>query len=189
MKKTAALPADKQVEAVAAKLKGTQPRLRRQGDAQIEDGVVTELQFLTDKVTDISPVRALTGLRTPRLVSGTIGDKGTACRPVAAEGHEADDLYCDRTQVSDLSPLKGMQLTDLDCCDTKVSDLSPLKDMKLTYWTAADTPVSDLSPLKDMKLTNLNCCDHAGVRPVAAEGHEADAPGLRAARRCPTCRR
>ena len=34
--------------------------------------------------------------------------------------------------------------------------------------------MADLSPLKDMKLTNLDCWRHAGVRPVAAEGHEAD---------------
>ena len=59
-----------------------------------------------------------------------------------------------------------------------MSDLSPLKDMKLTYLDCSDTQVSDLSPLKDMKLTDLYCGGTQGVRPVAAEGHEADDPGL-----------
>ena len=81
--------------------------------------------------------------------------------------------------MSDLSPLKDMKLTYLDCGDTKVSDLSPLKDMKLTNLNCGYTQVSDLSPLKDMKLTELKCQRHEGVRPVAAEGHEADAPELR----------
>ena len=72
-----------------------------------------------------------------------------------------------------------MKLTNLNCNDTQVSDLSPLKDMKLTNLNCDGTQVSDLSPLKDMKLTIPELLWHAGVRPVAAEGHEADVPGLR----------
>ena len=75
-----------------------------------KDGVVTELQFVTDKVTDISPLRALTGLRTLDC-SGSGWDKG---------------------QLADLSPLKDMKLTRFNCNYTPLSDLSPLKDMKLT---------------------------------------------------------
>ena len=90
--------------------------------------------------------------------------------------------------MSDLSPLKDMKLTKLHCITRTVSDLSPLKDMKLTTLNCVSTPVSDLTPLKDMKLTYLDA-RHAGVRPVAAEGHEADVPELLLARRCPTCRR
>ena len=44
--------------------------------------------------------------------------------------------------------------------------------------------MSDLSPLKDMKLTSLNCDGTHGVRPVAAEGHEADELWTAVARRC-----
>ena len=77
--------------------------------------------------------------------------------------------------MSDLSPLKDMKLTYLDCGYTKVSDLSPLKGMKLTSLYCMAHTVSDLSPLKDMKLTPVTR-RHAGVRPVAAEGHEADGP-------------
>ena len=143
------------MEAVAAKLKERNPGFDGKVKHTIEDGVVTGLEFLTDKVTDISPVRALTGLQTLQVRRQQ--REGTACRPVAAEGHETDDLNCGDTKVSDLSPLKDMKLTNLDC---------------------GTTQVSDLSPLKDMKLTELDCMEHAGVRPVAAEGHEADVPGL-----------
>ena len=40
-------------------------------------------------------------------------------------------FYCNKTTVSDLSPLRGMPLTKLCCDDTQVSDLSPLEGMKL----------------------------------------------------------
>ena len=63
LKQVAALPAEKQVEAVAAKLKELNPGFDGKVTHTIENGVVTELQFLTDNVTDISPVRALTGLQ------------------------------------------------------------------------------------------------------------------------------
>ncbi len=85
------------------------------------------------------------------------------------------------TKVSDLSPLKDMKLTFLSCYNTQVSDLSPLKDMKLTWLHLGSTKVSDLSPLKDMKLTRrCPAPTHAGVGLIAAEGHEADVPELRA---------
>ena len=60
LKQVAALPAEKQVEAVAAKLKELNPGFDGKVTHKIEGGVVTELSFVTDKVTDISPVRALT---------------------------------------------------------------------------------------------------------------------------------
>ena len=92
LEKVAALPAEKQVEAVVAKLKERNPGFDGKVTHKIEGGVVTELKFVTDNVTDISPVRALTGLRTLDC-SGTrdTTGQGTACRPVAAEGHEADE--------------------------------------------------------------------------------------------------
>ena len=81
---------------------------------KVDGGVVTELEFYTDNVADISPVRALTGLRS-LICNGSSGGKG---------------------QLTDLTPLKNMKLKVLDCAGTRVSDLSPLKDMKLTAWTA-----------------------------------------------------
>ena len=127
------------MEAVKAELKERNPDFDGKVTPKIENGgVVTGWNFSTDEVTDISPVRALAGLRTLELWRQTRG-KG---------------------QLADLSPLKDMKLTHLHCGSTKVSDLSPLKDMKLTSLVCSDTQVSDLSPLKGMKLTNLD----AGTR-------------------------
>ena len=65
-----ALPAEKQIEAVSKKLMELNPGFDGKvtgsdGKAtpKIENGVVTELGFVTDNVTDISPVRALAGLK------------------------------------------------------------------------------------------------------------------------------
>ena len=57
----------------------------------IENGVVKRLGFATDNVTDISPVRALTGL---------------SCLNCSGSGPE-------KGRLSDLSPLKGMPLANL----------------------------------------------------------------------------
>ena len=147
LKKVAALPAGKQVEAVAAKLKERNPGFDGKVEPKIEGGVVTEI-----------------GVRQRR-----------RDRHFAPCGHWPD---CERSNA--LAAHRGRD---------SLSDLSPLKDMKLTALNCNSTQVSDLSPLKDMTLTYLALRRHEGVRPVAAEGHEADGPGLRLARRCPTCRR
>src|SRR5580692_7694927 len=62
-KQVTALPAEKQVEAVAKKFKELNPGFDGKVTPLIEKGVVTYFSFLTDDVTDISPVRALAGLK------------------------------------------------------------------------------------------------------------------------------
>jgi serine/threonine protein kinase/Leucine-rich repeat (LRR) protein len=137
MKTVAALPPEKQVEAVAKKLQELDPGFDGKETHKIENGVVTELQFITDNVTDISPVRALAGLKQLDCSSTSSARRGT---------------------LSDLSPLRGLTLTRLDCGFTQVADLSPLRDMPLVnLYLRANTPMSDLSPLKGMPLTTLDC--------------------------------
>jgi Leucine-rich repeat (LRR) protein len=61
------------------------------------------------------------------------------------------------TNVSDLSPLKGMPLEEVKCGSSKVSDLSALQEMKkLRQCVCNDTQVADLSPLRGKPLTFLN---------------------------------
>jgi serine/threonine protein kinase len=134
-KQVATLPPDKQVEAVAARLKERNPGFDGKVIPVIQSGGVKELYFVTDKVTDVTPVAALPGLQTLRC-------------PGSGSG---------RGQLADLSPLVGLPLTGLDCACTKVTDLSPLKDMKLTALGCGSTPVSDLTPLRGMPLTALFC--------------------------------
>ena len=55
-------------------------------------------------------------------------------------------LYCGNTQVSDLSPPRGMPLTILSCHFTPVSDLSPLYEcMNLTSLKITSTKVTPAS--------------------------------------------
>ncbi len=50
-----------------------------------------------------------------------------------------------------------MKLTFMDCHDTQVSDLSPLKGMRLNVHKCRNAHVTDLSLLKDMQLQILEC--------------------------------
>ena len=178
------LPAETQVEVVAKKLMELNPGFdgkvtgfNRNTSPQIVGGVVTAFGFITDNVTDISPVRALVGLKvlncyrtndgTSKLsdlsplrgmVLNNMGCGGTKVADLSPlRGMPLAELYCGNTQVSDLSPLQGMQLTNLECSHTSVSDLSPLRGMPLkTLWLGV-TQVADLSPLTGMRLTVLAC--------------------------------
>ncbi|HEV3255371.1 MAG TPA: protein kinase [Gemmataceae bacterium] len=179
----AALPAEKQADEVAAKLKKLNPDFN--GWVQppkIEDGVVTELQLVTDSVKDISPIQALKGLK--RLTcTGSAPGKGQLADLEPLRGLNLTALVCGPNPVSDLAPLKGMPLIFLSIPGTPVRDLSPLSDMpllvvncsatlvrdlsplggleKLTFLDIADVPVEDLSPLRDLPLQTL----WADVRP------------------------
>ncbi len=163
MKEIAALTAEKQVEAVAKKLKQLNPGFDGKvggwnvsGDPKIEAGVVTELGFITDNVTDISPVRALVGLKMLKCYGSPPGGKSKLSDLLPLKGLQLTHLNCDRTQVADLSHLIGMPLTFLSCGGTSVSNLVPLAGMKLSRFCCDNTNVSDLTPLKRMPLTILH---------------------------------
>ena len=76
--------------AVGEKLKELNPGFDGEVKATVENGVVVGLEFLTDKVFDIRPVRALSGL------------KSLSCRG-SYTGHPIGML-------ADLSPLADMAL-------------------------------------------------------------------------------
>jgi hypothetical protein len=152
----ASLSAVKQADAVAAKLKECNPGFDGKVEPVIEGGKVTELRFLADRVTDVSPVRALTGLR--RLdCRGSWGVKAQLADLTPLGGMELTHLICSNTKIVDLTPLKGMKLTDLDLGSGKVTDLAPLKGMPLTSLDVGYTAISSLTPLADMPLTKLVC--------------------------------
>jgi hypothetical protein len=175
---TQRLSAQEQVKAVVAKLKELNPSFDGKVNPKIENGVVKELSFFTDHVTDISPVRALGDLQ--RLsCNGSRSGKGRlrdlsplrgmeklisltcACNPGLSDlgpVHELPlkRLWCFFTGVEDLSPLHGMSLlTELELYGTPVSDLASLRELRLTYLNVGETQVSDLSPLRGMPLRLL----------------------------------
>ena len=101
----AALSAAEQVKAVAARLKELNPGFDGAVVPTIENGVVRELAFNTDDVTDLSPVRVLSRLRA--LKCSGFGDRNSP--------------------LTDLSPLSGLPLRTLVLAKGELFDLSPLQ--------------------------------------------------------------
>jgi hypothetical protein len=165
-KSVAALPVEKQVEAVERRLRELNPEFQGNVEGIIRDGKVAELRFLSDRVTDISPVRALKGLESLRC-GGSAPRKGRLSDLTPLRGLRLQLLACADSQVSDLEPLRGMPLEYLHCQGTGVDSLSPLEGMKLVFLTIQGTPVSNLSPLRGMPLRCLDLAEVRGVTDLA----------------------
>jgi serine/threonine protein kinase/Leucine-rich repeat (LRR) protein len=150
----AALSAAEQVKAVAARLKELNPGFDGAVVPIIENGVVRELAFNTDDVTDLSPLRVLSRLRALRC-SG-FGDRNSPLTDLSPlSGLPLRTLVLAKGELFDLSPLRGMALTEFSCYGTRVTDLSPLEGMKLRVLNLDSLRVSDLSPLQGMPLETL----------------------------------
>jgi hypothetical protein len=158
----ARMPAKEQVAEVARRLKELNPEFSGKVESEILDGLVTSLEFLSDRVADISPVRALKGLRSLDC-SGTAPRHGRLSDLTPLRGMQLHHLKCFHSLVSDLEPLRGMPLETLHCRNTGVVSLSPVAGMELTSVTLQDTAVQDLRPLKGMPVKWL---DLYGVRNV-----------------------
>lgn len=164
MKDVAALPAEKQIEAVSKKLQELNPGFdgkltdaEGRGLPKVEQGTVTELTLFSDNVSDISPLRAFAGLKV-LICRAKTGTKGKLVDLSPLKGLPLTSLDIGQNdRLLDLSPLTGMSLTNLHCHWTQVSDLSPLRRMPLTNLHLHFSPASDLSPLEGMPLTALNC--------------------------------
>jgi hypothetical protein len=175
-KSVAALPAEEQVEAVVKRLKEVNPRFDgRVEPPTIKDGVVIGLRFNTDTVSDLSPVRALTGLK-DLVCCGTAERRGSVADLSPLRGIPLKSLVFTDNHVTDLSPLRGMPLKTLGFQrNLAIKDLKPLEGMPLELLDCAHTNVADLSPLKGMELKHL-CCDQTLVsdlsplRGMALEG-------------------
>ena len=154
VKQTAALSAEEQVKAVAKKLVELNPGFDGKVTPTIDGGTVTGLKFVTDQVTDISPVRVLENLSVLEIPGSALGQgKLLNLSPLKGMSLTTLDFYL--TRVSDLSPLRGMKLRNLNSSGTFVADLSPLKNMPLEVLRITAQPVADLSPLKGMSLKTL----------------------------------
>ena len=196
LKRIAALSSLEQVEEVRKELIKRNPKFEGALAPTTEGNVIVKLEFWTDNVADISPLRALTGLKA-LAARGTEG-KGqlTNLAPLQGlpltmldvnnNGQLADltplktlpltQLFAQRTAVPDLAPLAGLRLTELNLSGTPVADLAPLKDMPLIALYLDGTKVADLTPLKGMPLKIVNirelklapARDHAVLRGLTA---------------------
>jgi hypothetical protein len=176
-KSVAALSGAELVEAVARRLKELNPGFDGRVTPSFEDGVVTGLFFLADDVADISPVRALVGLKSldcpadsshQSKLSDLSPLRGMKLTRLRLDGtrvsHLGDlrgmplkELLISTTRVPELSPLRGMPLKVLAFEQTSVADLKALAGMKLEVLYFPHTHVTDLSPLRGMPLRHLHC--------------------------------
>lgn len=156
MKQVASRSADGQVVEVVKKLRELKPEFDGNFSHKVEKGAVTELLITSAHIVDISPIRALSELKTLRLAGTGPNQIGQLVDLSPLAGMKLTSLDCSFTRVKDLSPLKGMKLTKLNCGNTEVDDLSPLAQMPLTDLSCGYTSISDLSPLKEMPLTKLD---------------------------------
>jgi Leucine-rich repeat (LRR) protein len=147
------LSAEQQVGEVTARLLERNPAFDGELVPKIQDGVVTEVKFSSKGVSDISPLRALSGLKVVQC-NGP-GSPLEDFRPL--QGMQLTKLDCIGTAISDLRMLEGLPLRTLNLNRTKVTDLSPLRGMPLTFLLLDDTKVTDLTPLRECpQLTRLN---------------------------------
>lgn len=152
----AKLAPEKQVEAVAGRLKQLNPGFDGTLASTRPEAVVTGLRLNSDAVTDLAPLRALKHLEMLHC-SGTIEGRGILADLSPLRGMPLSVLHLEYNPVSDLSPLEGMPLKELGLFGTKVADLTPLRGMPLVSVGVGKTRITDLSPLKGMKLTHLYC--------------------------------
>ena len=145
------LPDDEKEKAVIARLRALNPGWI----GPVEDSrrkYQLDLYICGPELHDISPVRAMPGLRRLNVDAANFSD----ISPL--HGMKLTRLALHNTVVSDLSPLHGMDLRLLNLTGSRrVTDLSPLRGMPLEDLTVAYTEISDLAPLKGMKLKHLNC--------------------------------
>jgi formylglycine-generating enzyme required for sulfatase activity/serine/threonine protein kinase/Leucine-rich repeat (LRR) protein len=167
VERIAALPAEQQIEEVRRELIRRNPGFDGLMEHKIEDGAVRRLTFCTDHVTDISPVRALTQLRT-LYVEGTPGyspsapdhrDKGSLADLSPLQGLRLTSLYAGHNRVADLAPLHGMPLQRLSLAYNREHrlDLTPLADSPLAVLVLQQSLVSELTPLENLPLKELRC--------------------------------
>jgi serine/threonine protein kinase/formylglycine-generating enzyme required for sulfatase activity len=155
LQQVATMSAKAQVEAVTKKLHERNPGFNGKLTQKIEGGVVTAVSFSCTNVTDISPVSALTSLRSLTCSNNT--SKRAPLEDLTPLKHLSLSQFVGwNTSIRDLSPLKDMPLTSLTLTWSEVSDLSPLTGMRLVHLQLQSTKVSDLTPLKGMPLQHLD---------------------------------
>jgi serine/threonine protein kinase/Leucine-rich repeat (LRR) protein len=165
IKEVAALPGEKQIDAVSKKLSEMNPGFEGKLSAPwpmdesrppvVEDGAVVELKIVGDKLRDLSPIRALSELRQldcfPRRNSGERLDLSPL------HGMKIRTLTCNRRDP-DLSTVKGLSLSSFACIGNTITDLTPLSGVPLKYLTVSGNwEIKSLEPLKGMPLTGLAC--------------------------------
>ena len=108
------------------------------------------LDISQTSISDISPVKTMPELSQLFMEKAQVKDLS----PVA-ELHLAK-LWANFCPVEDFSPLSGLMLEELNLCNTSIADLTVVGTMDLGTLWLRETPVTDLAPIKDLSLVSLD---------------------------------
>lgn len=78
---------------------------------------------------------------------------------VEVRGDRIRGLQFQNANVSDIEPLRGLELTTVDLYQQPIDDISPLEGMPLEHLKLTKTNVTELSPLEGMPLKTLDLID------------------------------
>ena len=153
-------------EALKEALAACNPGYQRNGNFQVRDGTIFNIDLANTEIRDIAPLKGLK-LESLNLFKTKVED----ISPIKEMPlHRLILRNC--SMVRDFSPLAGMPLTFLDvggCPHFKDSDLACLKGSPLEALKMGDTEVRDLFPLEGMPLRelNLNSSHAVDYKPLA----------------------
>jgi len=156
LKSVGRMKADAQLKAVREKMMALNPGFDGELQPRIAGSSIVDVTFNGKHVTNLSPVRALTGLRVLHC-GGTFQQPSQLSDLGPLRGLQLHELDCSFTRIKDLQPLQGMPLERLWLRQTPITSLAPLAETKLRLLHCASTPVSDLSPLGGLSLEELDC--------------------------------
>ncbi|MFO0807923.1 MAG: protein kinase [Gemmataceae bacterium] len=160
LKTTKALPADKRADAVLAKMKELNSGFEGWSKPpEVRQGVVAKLTFKSNRVADLTPLMALSGLSDLTCHCPEIPRTGAVMdlTPLRAlrDSLRTLDLH-GNTKLTDLGPLEGMQIRDLNLGFTAVRDLTPLVGLPLQSLRLGWTPAIDFGPIAKTPLKYLD---------------------------------
>jgi formylglycine-generating enzyme required for sulfatase activity len=162
VKRISALSAAEQIEEVRKELKKRNPEFDGQlrsavaAEPRIVDGVVVDLAFQTDHVSDISPLRALTGLHTLGCAGSERG-KGMLVDLSPLRVLPLTALYVGgNPHLADLSAVRGKPINSLSIWGTSVESIEIVKDMPIKRLWLEGTKIVDISPLAGKSLDHLS---------------------------------
>jgi len=120
----------------------------------IENGLIKGLEFMTNNISDLTPLASLRELNDLRASAIDGGGKVCDLSPIKGLGIKRLQLN-GNPQLENLDPLKGMPLEYLSIEGTRVSDLSALSGAPLKTLNCSRTRVKSLRPLANAPLATL----------------------------------
>lgn len=95
--------------------------------------------------------------------------KATTLPPEIEQCHWLTELFVDKNDIIDLSPIEALtELRWLNCSYTKVNDLKPLSKLVKLYWLhCSSTDIDDLHPVSELINLRILFCESTKIRDLS----------------------